>query len=190
MLAIGVTLLGSCSSPDEGPYRLHVECAELREASGLRAPAYDQSGALLGYSEERGAIVERSMQGEQVLLEPRDSVLDVTWDGEHHVLALQVGDGIRILQFEKNRMPRMRCQCAVRGGRFLPTDHASRWAWLSSDGQLVVHHAGDTISAMAGRVLVRDGAKLFYATSDSTLTVLDDGGDRLPDIVVWEAVAV
>jgi len=169
---------------------LDVEYAELPEASGLRAPAYDQSGALLGYSEARHAIVQRSKQGEQVVLEIRDSVHDVTWDGEHHILALNVGDAIRILQFENNRMLRVLYQCATRRGRFLPTDHAARWAWLSSDGQLVVQHAGDTISALAGRVLVRDGAKLFYAMSDSTLTVLDDGGDRLPDIVVWEAIVV
>lgn len=92
-LAIGAALLGSCSSPKEEPYPVSVECAELSEASGLRAPAYDQRGALLGYSEERGAIVERSMQGEQVLLALRDSVLDVAWDGQRHVLAVQTGDG-------------------------------------------------------------------------------------------------
>ncbi|KXB98112.1 MAG: hypothetical protein AA908_01535 [Chlorobi bacterium NICIL-2] len=189
-LAIGAALLGSCSSPKEEPYPVSVECAELSEASGLRAPAYDQRGALLGYSEERGAIVERSMQGEQVLLALRDSVLDVAWDGQRHVLAVQTGDGIRIVEFEKTRTLRERCYCTARGGRFLPTDHAARWAWLTSDGQLVVQHAGESISAAPGRMLVRDGAKLFYATSDTTLVVLDGGGDRLPDIVVWEAVAV
>ncbi|GIV56061.1 MAG: hypothetical protein KatS3mg040_0829 [Candidatus Kapaibacterium sp.] len=189
-LVIGAALLGSCSSPEERWYRLQVECAEVPDATGLRVPAYSQSGALLGYNEDRHAIVQRSKQGEQVLLELRDSVLDVTWDGEHYILALQVGDSIRILHFERNRTLRLRCQCVGHGGRFLPADRSARWAWLSSDGQIVVHYGDEKIAAEPGRIIVRDGAKLFYATSDTTLVVLDGGGDRLPDIVVWEGIAV
>lgn len=188
-IAIGAAVWVSCSSPEEERYRLHVECTALPEGSGLRAPAYDQSGALLGFSVERHAIVRRSLQGEQIVLPLSDSVLDAVWDGEHHVLAVKVSDSTRILQFEEKRGLQEKFRCATPGGRFLPTDQSARWVWLSSDGQIVVQHAGDSIAAVLGRTLVRDDSRLFYADSDTTLVVLAGGGERLPDIVVWEGIS-
>ncbi len=166
---------------------MQISVRELAHASGLDAVAFDRDGVIRGYSQERHAIVRRFDGREEIIAAVEDSVLDVVWDGERHILAVLAGDSVTILCISKDTCERYRI--AARGGAFLPVDHHTRWAWLTSDGELYVQPYAERVPSMIGRELVRSGAKKYFALADTTLSVLDGSGSST-DGVVWEGIAL
>ena len=166
---------------------MQITIRELANASGLLAVAFDRDGMIQGYSQERHAIVRRFEDREEIIAAVEDSVLDVVWDGERHILAVRTGDSVTILCISKGTCDRYRT--AARGGAFIPVDHHARWAWLSSDGELYVQPYATQEPLLIGRELVRSGAKKYFALADTTLSVLDGSGSRT-DVVVWEGIAL
>lgn len=176
-----------CFDVENSRYPLRLRVQTVGRTSGLTAPSFLDDATIIGLDQGNAALVILRDGKRQKVTTLQDSALDEMPVQGGYLVALQRGDSVWFIRWNRHLWEDTVGVVRSRRGRFISSTVGGHCVWLPDEGNAVVVDLQKSNVQPIGGVLMHSDASIRLAHNDSMLVVLTE---ILPQFTAWEGITL